>query len=102
MLRRRFIGGSACLGLAAACAQSRGGPTSSPASKPASAVVPPSSPAVWSELHGFCDGVEPTTPQEYAARAATLQASMRSASVDALVVEPGPNMTYLSGGSLGS
>jgi Xaa-Pro dipeptidase len=51
----------------------------------------------FSELAGFCDGVEPTTEAEYAQRRAAVQAKLQRSSIDALVIEPGPNMLYLSG-----
>lgn len=61
---------------------------------------PPSagvSPHGYAGLQGFCDGVGAVAPAEYAARVRGVAAALKTAGLDALVLEPGPNMLYLTG-----
>ena len=48
-------------------------------------------------LAGFCDGMAPLGPQAYAAHVAKIQAGLAAEGLEALIVEPGPTMFYLSG-----
>lgn len=104
MRRRAFVGGSLCL--AAACGGASVSTTSPARTEPSSGPGPlptdprpsdPSAPEPWASLSGFCDGVTPTSPQEFVQRRAEVQAGLQKAGVEMLVVEPGPNMLYLSG-----
>ncbi len=72
--------------------------TAPPAAAPfAPAPAPPVSPNGYDALRGFCDGVPAVGPQEYAARSRDVAAALKTAGLDALVLEPGPNMLYLAG-----
>ncbi len=51
----------------------------------------------FAELHGACDGVPEPTTAEWAEHRTRVQAGLRAAAIDALVVEPGAGMAYLSG-----
>lgn len=55
------------------------------------------SPDGYATLQGFCDGVSAVAPSEYAARVAGVASALKASGLDALVLEPGPNMLYLSG-----
>lgn len=65
--------------------------------------VPPQSdqeaaaPARSFGLAGFCDGIDPPGPAEHTRAREALQARLVAAGLSALVVEPGPTMTYLCG-----
>lgn len=60
---------------------------------------PGASPAVhgYPSLQGFCDGVPAVAPSEYDARAGEVATALKTAGLDAIVIEPGPNMLYLAG-----
>jgi Xaa-Pro dipeptidase len=49
------------------------------------------------ELRGLCDGILAPDLAEWKEHRARVQAAMRSAKIDALVVEPGAGLSYLSG-----
>jgi len=53
--------------------------------------------AEFTELHGQCDGVAAPEPAEWAEHRTRVQAAMRAAGIDALVVEPGAGLMYLTG-----
>lgn len=54
-------------------------------------------PEAFAELRGFCDGVEPPSAGEHAQNRAAVQTRLRATGSAALVVEPGPAMSYLAG-----
>ncbi len=54
-------------------------------------------PERYAMLHGFCDGIEAVGPDEYAARVRNVAAALQTVGLDALLLEPGPNMQYLAG-----
>lgn len=72
----------------------RGSLTSTPVNRTA---PPDTTVAEFPELHGACNGIAAPDAAEWTAHRTGVQAAMRSADVDALVVEPGAGMTYLSG-----
>ncbi len=69
-------------------------PAAAPRAEPSPAAA---SPNPYAELRGFCEGVPAVAPQEYAARARAVAEALKLAGLDALVLEPGPNMLYLAG-----
>lgn len=60
-------------------------------------VVGGTSPQGYASLAGFCDGVPAVTEDEYAQRAQSVATALAGAGLDAIVLEPGPNMLYLAG-----
>ena len=52
---------------------------------------------MWAPLHGFCDGIAAPDAAEYATHVARLQTAMAEHDLSAVVVEPSPTMTWLSG-----
>ncbi len=57
----------------------------------------PSDEQPFDSLSGFCDGLEPLGQADHATHIRKVQAALIDAGVDALIVEPGPTMFYLSG-----
>lgn len=51
----------------------------------------------YASLAGFCDGVPPVDRAEHDARVTSIAAAAKAAGLDAVVMEPGPNMQYVAG-----
>jgi Xaa-Pro dipeptidase len=96
--RRAVLALAARGAAAAACSLAAGCRTSSVARRagPDARATAPADDA-FSELRGACDGVTAPDAAEWAEHRTRVQANLRAAAIDALVVEPGAGMAYLSG-----
>lgn len=94
---RRAVLALAARGAAAACTLAIGCRPSAPRRPDADRTAPPDEDDAFAELHGACDGVPAPDAAEWAEHRARVQSGLRAAAIDALVVEPGAGMTYLSG-----
>ncbi|MBV1858070.1 MAG: M24 family metallopeptidase, partial [Nannocystaceae bacterium] len=99
-LSRRVFSSMTMASLLAGCRRGPAGVAGVIAAPPAS--VPErggaaASPSGYAALRGFCDGVPAVSPGEYAARVQRVAAAVKTAGLNAVVLEPGPNMLYLAG-----
>jgi Xaa-Pro dipeptidase len=91
--RRGFILGLGAFGACApllGCRHDRSPPLTDPA--PTTTESPS-----FTELAGFCDGVEPIAAAEYERRIERVRAELRAAGQSALIVEAGVDMRYFGG-----
>ncbi|MCR9164137.1 MAG: M24 family metallopeptidase [Nannocystaceae bacterium] len=51
----------------------------------------------YSALEGFCEGIQEVSATEYAERVAAVADAVEAAGLSAVLIEPGPNMQYVSG-----
>ena len=64
---------------------------------PPPAAPTPKPSAAFADLAGFCDGVPGLDRSAFASHVGRLQEGLRTAGLDAIVVEPGPTMFHLTG-----